>query len=112
MPAALKPVLIRQMEIYAGFLEQTDHEVGRLIDAIEDLGDLDNTFIYYIIGDNGASAEGTLNGTFNEMLNFNGMSAIETPEFAANPAPEFKRARAQHLGNAGDRIHQRSVGLG
>ena len=48
------------MEVYAGFLEHTDHHVGRLIDALEDLGVLDDTLIYYIIGDNGASAEGTL----------------------------------------------------
>ncbi len=81
MPAELKPVLARQMEVYAGFLEHTDHHVGRLIDAIDDLGALDNTLIYYIIGDNGASAEGTMNGAFNEMANFNGMAALETPEF-------------------------------
>ena len=67
--------------MYAGFLEHTDHHVGRLIDAIDDLGVLDNTIIYYIVGDNGASAEGTLNGAFNEMANFNGMAALETPEF-------------------------------
>ena len=81
MPDELKPVLARQMEVYAGFLEHTDHHVGRLIDAIDDLGALDNTLIYYIIGDNGASAEGTMNGAFNEMANFNGMAALETPEF-------------------------------
>ena len=81
MPAALKPVLTRQMEIYAGFLEYTDHHVGRLVDSIGKLGMLDNTVIYYIIGDNGASAEGTLNGTYNEMINFNGAAALETPEF-------------------------------
>lgn len=52
-----------------------------MIDAVDDLGILDNTIIYYIIGDNGASAEGTLNGAFNEMANFNGMAALETPEF-------------------------------
>ena len=55
-----------QMEVYAAFLEHTDHHIGRLIDAIEDLELLDDTLIYYIIGDNGASAEGTINGTFNE----------------------------------------------
>ncbi len=81
MPAALKPVLIRQMEVYAGFMEYTDHHVGRLVDSIKKLGILDDTLIYYIIGDNGASAEGTLNGTYNEMINFNGASALETPEF-------------------------------
>jgi len=81
MPEALKPVLRRQMEVYAGFMEYTDHHVGRLFDTLSKLTILDDTLVYYIIGDNGASAEGTLNGTFNEMLNFNGMSAIETPEF-------------------------------
>jgi len=81
MPDELKPVLERQMEVYAGFLEHTDHHVGRVIDAIEELGVLDDTIIYYIIGDNGASAEGTVNGAFNEMANFNGMAALETPEF-------------------------------
>ena len=59
MPDELKPVLAREMEVYAGFLEHVDHHVGRLIDTIEDLGVLDNTIIYYIVGDNGASAEGT-----------------------------------------------------
>jgi arylsulfatase len=81
MPATLKPVLRRQMEVYAGFLEYTDHHVGRLLDSLEKLKLLDDTLVYYIIGDNGASAEGTLNGTFNEMINFNGAAAIETPEF-------------------------------
>jgi arylsulfatase A-like enzyme len=81
MPAALKPVLIRQMEVYAGFMEYTDYHVGRLVDSIKNLGILEDTLIYYIIGDNGASAEGTLHGTYNEMINFNGASALETPEF-------------------------------
>ncbi len=81
MPAALKPVLIRQMEVYAGFMEYADHHVGRLVDSLKKLNLLDDTLIYYIIGDNGASAEGTLNGTYNEMINFNGAAALETPEF-------------------------------
>jgi arylsulfatase A-like enzyme len=81
MPDTLKPVLRRQMEVYAGFLEYADHHVGRLLDSLEQLTLLNDTLVYYIIGDNGASAEGTLNGTFNEMINFNGASAIETPEF-------------------------------
>ena len=81
MPAALKPVLIRQMEVYAGFMEYTDHHVGRLVDSLKKLNLLDDTLIYYIIGDNGASAEGTLQGTYNEMINFNGAAALETPEF-------------------------------
>jgi arylsulfatase len=81
MPAALKPVLIREMEVYAGFMEYTDHHVGRLLDSLKRLNLLDETLVYYIIGDNGASAEGTLQGTYNEMINFNGASALETPEF-------------------------------
>ena len=89
MPEALKPVLIRQMEIYAGFLEYTDHHVGRLIDTLKDLGILEDTLVYYIIGDNGASAEGTINGTFNEMINFNGAAALETPEFMTARLEEF-----------------------
>jgi arylsulfatase A-like enzyme len=94
MPAELKPVLARQMEIYAGFLEQTDHEVGRLVDAIADLGVLDDTLIYYIIGDNGASAEGTPNGCFNEMTTLNGMPGIETTEFLLSKIDDFGTPRA------------------
>ncbi len=81
MPDDLKPVLRRQMEVYAGFMEYTDYHVGRLLDSLDKLKILDDTLVYYIIGDNGASAEGTLNGTYNEMLNFNGLAALETPEF-------------------------------
>ncbi len=81
MPDPLKPVLRRQMEIYAGFLEYADHHVGRLLDKLEKMDLLKDTLVYYIIGDNGASAEGTLNGTYNEMINFNGAAALETPEF-------------------------------
>jgi len=77
----MKPILARQMEIYAGFLEHTDHHVGRLIDALADLEILDDTLIFYIIGDNGASGEGTLQGTFNEMIPCNGFLKLETPEF-------------------------------
>jgi len=81
MPEALKPILRRQMEVYAGFLEYTDHHIGRLLDGLKKLNILDDTLVYYIIGDNGASAEGTLNGAYNEMANFNGLAALETPEF-------------------------------
>jgi arylsulfatase len=89
MPDDLKPVLARQMEVYAGFLEHTDHHVGRVIDTIADLGVLDNTIVYYIVGDNGASAEGTVNGAFNEMANFNGMAALESPDFMRAKMDEF-----------------------
>jgi arylsulfatase len=77
----MKPVLTRQMEIYAGFLEHTDHHLGRLLDAMEDIEILDDTLIYYLIGDNGASAEGSLQGTFNEMIPLSGAGQLETPEF-------------------------------
>jgi arylsulfatase A-like enzyme len=89
MPDVLKPVLARQMEIYAGFLEHTDHHIGRLIAAMEELEILDDTLVYFIIGDNGASAEGTINGTFNEYLMLNGVAALETPEFMASKIDAF-----------------------
>ncbi len=89
MPEELKPVLAREMEVYAGFLEHVDHHVGRLIDTVEDLGILNETIVYYIVGDNGASAEGTMNGAFNEMANFNGMAALETPEFMLSKMDDF-----------------------
>jgi arylsulfatase A-like enzyme len=76
-----KRVLAREMEVYAGFFEFADHHVGRLIDALDQIKALDNTLIYYIIGDNGASAEGTPQGTYNETIPFNGMNALETAEF-------------------------------
>lgn len=66
-----KKLFTRQMEVYAGFAEHTDYEVGRLISAIEDLGVLDNTVIMFIAGDNGASAEGQINGMYSEMTYFN-----------------------------------------
>jgi arylsulfatase A-like enzyme len=68
-----KKLFTRQMEVYAGFLEQTDYEVGRLASAIQDLGAMDNTIFIYIVGDNGASAEGQMNGMYNEMTYFNGI---------------------------------------
>jgi arylsulfatase len=89
MPEELKPILIREMEVYAGFLEHTDHHVGRLVDALADLEILDDTIVYYIIGDNGASAEGTLNGCFNEMATLNGMAGLETPEFLMSKIDDF-----------------------
>jgi arylsulfatase len=68
-----KKLFEKQMEVYAGFGEHTDHEIGRLFGAIDDLGEMDNTVIIYVVGDNGASAEGTMNGLFNEMTYFNGV---------------------------------------
>lgn len=65
-----------QMEVFAGYGEYADYEVGRVIQAIDSLGQLDDTLVFYMVGDNGASAEGGLNGLFNEMTYFNGI--IET----------------------------------
>ena len=96
MPDDLKPVLARQMEVYAGFLEHTDHQVGRLIDALADRGLLDDTLVYYIIGDNGASAEGTLQGTFNEAVLLNGVTGIETPEFLKAHIDDFGTPKAHN----------------
>ncbi len=96
MPEELKPILSREMETYAGFLEHTDHQVGRLIDTLEDLEVLDDTLIYYIIGDNGASAEGTLNGCFNEIAVLNGMGTIETPEFLMSKIDKFGSPEASN----------------
>jgi arylsulfatase len=81
MPEALKPILRRQMEVYAGFLEYTDHHIGCLLDVSTKLQILDDTLICFNTGDNGASAEGTLNGAYNEMANFNSLAALETLEF-------------------------------
>jgi arylsulfatase A-like enzyme len=89
MADELKPVLARQMEVYAGFLEHTDFHVGRLLDTLEGLEVLDDTLVYYIIGDNGASAEGTINGTFNELLLLNGAAEFETAESMASHVDEF-----------------------
>jgi arylsulfatase A-like enzyme len=81
MDEPLKPFLARQMEVYAGFLEHTDHQVGRVVDTLEDMGILDDTLIYLIIGDNGASGEGTLTGLVNEFAIINGAEDLETDDY-------------------------------
>jgi arylsulfatase len=73
-----KKLFTRQAEVFAGFVEQTDHEIGRLVTAIEDIGEMDNTLFIYIAGDNGTSGEGGTVGMFNEMTYFNGV--VETVE--------------------------------
>ena len=67
-----KKLFLRQVDIFAAYVAYADHEIGRVIQAVEDIGQLDNTLIIYITGDNGTSAEGTLNGTPNEVAMFNG----------------------------------------
>ncbi|MEX0642346.1 MAG: sulfatase-like hydrolase/transferase, partial [Pirellulales bacterium] len=71
-----KKMFVRQADVYGAYLAYTDHEIGRVIQAVEDMGELDNTLIIYISGDNGSSAEGSLNGTPNEVAQFN---SIEVP---------------------------------
>jgi arylsulfatase A-like enzyme len=73
-----KRLYARQMEVYAGYSENADWNIGRIIDAIEELGELENTVVIWIWGDNGASMEGTLTGTFNELTTLNGLTL--TPE--------------------------------
>ena len=71
------------------------NNVGRVIDSIEELGLLENTLIYYVIGDNGASPEGTLKGTFNEFIPLNGLGdVIETPEFLEERIDKWGTAEA------------------
>ena len=71
--AEQKQLYARMMEVYAGYLSQTDYNIGRVLEAIEQLGQLDNTLVIYIVGDNGASAEGTMQGSLNEMAMMNGI---------------------------------------
>ena len=88
-PTEMRPIFAREMEVYAGFLEHIDANLGRLVDALKELEVLDDTLIYLIIGDNGASAEGTPNGCFNEMTTLNGLGTLETPEFLASKLDKF-----------------------
>ncbi len=78
-----KRLFARQMEVFAAFAAHTDYEIGRVVKAVEDLGELDNTLILYVVGDNGASAEGGMIGMFNEMTYFNGV-AETVPDMLKN----------------------------
>lgn len=93
-PDDMKPILARQMEVYAGFMEHTDHHAGRLIDALEELEILDDTLVYIMVGDNGASAEGTPNGCFNELIVLNGAFGLETVEFMTERIDDFGTPKA------------------
>ena len=76
-----KKLFIKQAEVFGAYLAYTDHEIGRVIQAVEDMGQLDNTLIIYISGDNGASPEGMLNGTPNEFTTFNGVAVPVKDQF-------------------------------
>ncbi|MBY5819823.1 arylsulfatase [Rhizobium leguminosarum] len=80
-----KKLFIKQADVYGAYLAYADNEIGRLIQAVDDLGELDNTLIIYIGGDNGASAEGMLNGTPNEFTTFNGVSVPVKDQFLWYP---------------------------
>jgi arylsulfatase A-like enzyme len=71
-----KKLYAREAEVFAGYAAYTDHEIGRVIQEVQDEGKLDNTLIIYIVGDNGTSAEGTLEGTFNQMTAYNGILTL------------------------------------
>lgn len=94
LPDDLKPVLVWQMELYAAFLEHTDHCVGQVVDAIDELGLGDDTLIMVITGDHGASGEGTINGTWNEALTMTGMTDVETPQFLRERLDTFGTPRS------------------
>lgn len=80
-----KKLFIRQADVYGAYLAYTDHEIGRIIQAVDDMGQLDNTLIIYISGDNGASAEGMINGTPNEFTFFNGVPVPVKDQFLWYP---------------------------
>jgi arylsulfatase len=81
LSALEKKLFVKQADVYGAYLAYTDHEIGRVIQAVEDLGQLDNTLIIYISGDNGASPEGMLNGTPNEFTTFNGVAVPVKAQF-------------------------------
>jgi arylsulfatase len=91
----VRPALARQMEIYAAFLEHTDFHIGRVIDAMREVGVLNDTLIYYIIGDNGASGEGGLIGTFNEQMSGEAPELM-TPDFLIERIGDFGTTKANN----------------
>jgi arylsulfatase A-like enzyme len=95
LDADRKRLFARMAEVYAGFLAHTDHQIGRLIEFLDETGDLDNTLVFVLIGDNGSSGEGTIDGLFNEMS-----LAAYVPETL-----EFKLDRIDQLGAPGSYNH-------
>ncbi len=94
-----KPVARRLMEVYAGFLAHTDAQIGRVIDAIDELSQWDNTLFIYVCGDNGASAEGTLHGAWSSPSFQNGLP--EDPEWLLAHIADFGTARCENHYNVG-----------
>ncbi len=98
-PPRYRPVATRLMECFAGFLSHTDAQIGRVIDAVDELGILDNTLIIYISGDNGASAEGTIHGAWSAPSFQNGVP--EDPEWLLEHIEDFGTSRCENHYNAG-----------
>ena len=91
----------------SAYLAYTDHEIGRVIQAVDDLGELDNTLIIYISGDNGASAEGMLNGTPNEFTTFNGSPCQSRTSFSGTTSGDRTgRFRTMRQNGRGRWIHR------
>ena len=84
-----KALFTLQMETFAGFGEHVDHNVGRLVNALEDIDQIDNTLFIYIMGDNGSSGEGGLEGTFNELIHMNGIFDEETIQSMLKDADDW-----------------------
>jgi len=84
-----KQLFTLQMETFAGFMDHTDNEIGRMVTAIEEVDALDNTLFIYIMGDNGSSGEGGLEGTFNELIHLNGIHGEETIESMLEKADDW-----------------------
>ncbi len=84
-----KKLFALQMETFAGFMDHTDNEIGRMVEAIEEVGAMDNTLFIYVMGDNGSSAEGGLEGTFNELVHLNGIFDEETIESMLEHADDW-----------------------
>ena len=89
-----KKIASRLMEVYAGFLAQTDAEVGRLVKGVKDLGEWDNTLFIYIVGDNGPAPAGGVDGVFNEMVSLNGLR--EDPAVVMSKLKEFGGPKANN----------------
>jgi arylsulfatase len=82
LPEDQQKLYARQMEVYAGYQENADHNVGRVLDAISEMGELENTLVIWIWGDNGSSMEGTLTGSFNELTMQNGIPLTSEQQLA------------------------------
>lgn len=93
-PDRYKPVASRLMEVFAGFMAHTDAQIGRVLDALEDMGEIDNTLFMYITGDNGASAEGTIHGAWSAPSFQNGIP--EDPEWLLDHMDDFGTARCEN----------------